>query len=1486
MKFNFIFDYDNSVIIMDVDGEKEKWGQVNPNLESNDSIPFHLICNEKGNKPRYGAAWPLAVLNYILYKGYPYAEDAKYSLKTDLYSLERVGTVVRHLNETVLKKYPDLHVNQKDGRFSESVNKHDISWSIKDSGVTDITDFHIYSYMQSSDKQDAIMNMIDGRAYDHNDKTQKPGVLWGDKNHVSADIQYRIEKIEEAVIWDDLKLEKEAERYDGRVAGLDKKLLPRIKAGNELIDSTLPEYILNEYINIPRDFGQGFNFAVVEGGSGSGKTYSLYETAKELIDKEHIAIVVEMSSLFGKSGKKSLLEHLRFYLKSRAEDDNELVWRNLLSKNADSASERKIVIIVDGIDEVFSKNYKKLADELNTLAECNNPNVFFVLGTRSAAAFTEISGIEKEMTSFTRWDNISLRPIALDSISRNKEKELYDILEKDENLRTPLFISYYREVDNLRRSVEPGQNDNADHGIQGYSHGNSEEIWQVNNLNNYYDLFNARTRLLEYHAGNNRSNSVWYSSVLPCLAYYLYTNEDKENEVNMDVLEELFSRKANTALSEDVYSWYNSLIIEEYDLFKNIFTKEKLIGLLNTGFIRSQDKEGETVYKFEHMEYMQFLAAKFASMVIRNAPRESLRNEVVDDMFKKTSFYGADGVNRVDKMRHIPFVHYVITDLSRSKNTNQSNIKIDTTLLILAANVAYEKYDVYDETKDIIENLLDYWKNKIRRGYSEIPEYEDWRLINAVNIILYPILTKRNNYRDKWRMLDFIYRRLNECAALVASIAFKSIGVEPSQDISKRTWFEIYNLENIDELITSIKEQDEIGDSFEHYDVDFLGRLYSNLGACRQEMEKYSHDFPNADIDHIYSSNLDSAIRFHQKALNYRMAVIDKVQNPGSISVIRSYITLATDYYYKAKYAKDYEAALNSINSAIEYHHKALKRQGVDPADFEGLDCSRKYEKKLEIIESPHVDAEAYVICMRIAGAWHLLYEKTKIEYERLKRAGLEEDSAAIKDSMSEQIYRQYLNLKAAYYFLLEECQKEGVNEESGIDILKLEIHSSEIDNLWKDCEDKYIYSFSELEDYKADGLNLLEGILELYRQLHVHSRIECIYVKSGRYFIKKRHGKDSLLKIDFPKYSEDRKVRIRQLLESAEIWCKSDQMLDLLEVFDIKVDTDEPFDEYIKQLSENVKKWDFRKRLADKKKEEADAERYKLEDETFWQKYYPLLFNKVKENEQSIVSSAISLGMDDLREINVKPDFILPVGGARMVNLYRPQMAKKLIDDNKWTGTSVVAIGGSRRIRDNEEDMYGNKEERFYVNKYAPDAKTEYEALITGMVKSFGLSNYTEKDPVDIGIDDVNWRSKKEWEEDYCGNKLMAIASPPITNAPRRANSYDGFLHFIKSFKPQKGDVAVMVTSNIYCQYQGLTFADIAIDCGLEIYAVGTDDSIDTTEYSGAVGIKYLQEIKATVDWVYKIMHPNSKYHTAENNLDSKYVEDVREVIEDYFSK
>ena len=316
------------------------------------------------------------------------------------------------------------------------------------------------------------------------------------------------------------------------------------------------------------------------------------------------------------------------------------------------------------------------------------------------------------------------------------------------------------------------------------------------------------------------------------------------------------------------------------------------------------------------------------------------------------------------------------------------------------------------------------------------------------------------------------------------------------------------------------------------------------------------------------------------------------------------------------------------------------------------------------------------------------------------------------------------------------------------------------------------------------------------------------------------------VIRIKCPDSGISKQERIEQLYADLKKWVYSDALRALLELYGVNINETLEFKEYVRQLQAVASEsWDFRRKKAEKENRKEIVERWLVEDEQF-----------VSDNQEIILENARKLGLIDIIEPMFVPDYICPLGGARLANLYRCLAAQLVIDENSWENKKIVALSGTRPISEIELP---------YLEQYAKDAGTEYDAICKGLERAFDLDDYQEMRIVSKNLNSC--AAIREYAKKYNGSVVYSVAAPSSAPDIRRANSVDTFEYFLDQFKINKGDKILLTTSCIYQPFQLLRFIMLGLEHEFEVDCIGVSAKIDGTAFSKPSN--YLQEIKATID-------------------------------------
>lgn len=302
------------------------------------------------------------------------------------------------------------------------------------------------------------------------------------------------------------------------------------------------------------------------------------------------------------------------------------------------------------------------------------------------------------------------------------------------------------------------------------------------------------------------------------------------------------------------------------------------------------------------------------------------------------------------------------------------------------------------------------------------------------------------------------------------------------------------------------------------------------------------------------------------------------------------------------------------------------------------------------------------------------------------------------------------------------------------------------------------------------------------------------------------------------PDFCIQKKERINSLENTIADWIHSEAFFHLITLFGGTVPITESIKDQIEYYNDFADVWDYRKHKAN------CGERWLITEDSF-----------LSEHKSEIMECMFLLGLTEVTEPAQKPDYILPLGGARMANFDRCLAANEVCQMYNEKMIPVIALTGMRPI---------NEIERESLEKYAPGAHSEYDAVCGGIEKAFSIKadSYTEKTF-------ENENENLAWAVRFysCDQRMIHVLSAPSTDPNRRANSMDTFEFFIKRYNPEAGARILLVTSPIYVPFQLMKFTGVAFEQGLNVDCIGNKPYDHSPKVLNVAS--YLQELKATIN-------------------------------------
>lgn len=314
------------------------------------------------------------------------------------------------------------------------------------------------------------------------------------------------------------------------------------------------------------------------------------------------------------------------------------------------------------------------------------------------------------------------------------------------------------------------------------------------------------------------------------------------------------------------------------------------------------------------------------------------------------------------------------------------------------------------------------------------------------------------------------------------------------------------------------------------------------------------------------------------------------------------------------------------------------------------------------------------------------------------------------------------------------------------------------------------------------------------------------------------------------PKAELPKQARIDAVLAEFDRWVKRDAMRALIQAFggDAAQLQQHSTVEVLRWLKAFASVWDYRKKQRSATTKEGEAARWLLQED-----------ESTEGKETLIYRAAEQLGLIGTEQtVFQQADYILPLGGACLSNLYRCQAARQVAERMKRP-TKVVALSGMRPISQTEREGY--------MDTYAPYAETEFDAMSMGICCAFGIADRYQ-DQVELNENPNLCATVRCFTESYLGHELTAVAAP--SSVPeRRADSADCFHYFFRRFSVPEGAKLINCTSQIYCTYQQVRALHFAITYGVEFDTIGFHSAGTGSSADWNRPVNYLQEIKGTID-------------------------------------
>ncbi|HEX7145290.1 MAG TPA: hypothetical protein VF225_08270 [Gaiellaceae bacterium] len=203
--------------------------------------------------------------------------------------------------------------------------------------------------------------------------------------------------------------------------------------------------------------------------------------------------------------------------------------------------------------------------------------------------------------------------------------------------------------------------------------------------------------------------------------------------------------------------------------------------------------------------------------------------------------------------------------------------------------------------------------------------------------------------------------------------------------------------------------------------------------------------------------------------------------------------------------------------------------------------------------------------------------------------------------------------------------------------------------------------------------------------------------------------------------------------------------------------------------------------------------------------------------------------------------EHVVILGGLVRACLARPRHAANLLDAGTITADRIIALGGFRPLKGDEETLVAE-----LLDTSVTD---EYHAMRAGVEAAFGLGAPVSTRGEPSEVVGASWGVT-----DYvtaAGVAAHVVAAPSSEPGVRRANTPDTYAWLARdSTWLRRGDAVLLVTTDIYAPYQGAdAIRMLAVPHGVEVDVVGIEPGgIDPRLAQPFAVHNYLQELRSTI--------------------------------------
>jgi hypothetical protein len=291
--------------------------------------------------------------------------------------------------------------------------------------------------------------------------------------------------------------------------------------------------------------------------------------------------------------------------------------------------------------------------------------------------------------------------------------------------------------------------------------------------------------------------------------------------------------------------------------------------------------------------------------------------------------------------------------------------------------------------------------------------------------------------------------------------------------------------------------------------------------------------------------------------------------------------------------------------------------------------------------------------------------------------------------------------------------------------------------------------------------------------------------------------------------------------LTSVDAWARSPDLARVVAAFGGETSGQRDLGAWLAYLEDFSQRWDYR----------AGQERNLVAARDF-----------TPELTATVFTAATALGMRGTTEpARCHYQHVVILGGLVRACVARPRHAAHLLESGTITANHIIALGGFRPLRGDEETLVAE-----LLDTSVTD---EYHAMRAGVEAAFGLGAPVSTRGELSDVVGASWGVS-----DYvtaAGVAAHVVAAPSSEPGVRRANTPDTYAWLARdSTWLRRGDAVLLVTTDIYAPYQRAdAIRMLAVPHGIEVDVVGIEPGgVDPRLAQPFAVHNYLQELRSTI--------------------------------------